>query len=99
MEAYKVEFAIARETANSIAAEEHKEMKPAEYMKSTLIQAYNNLVTGSRLVRAGYAARVDEESSVLAAVDYSKEQREVSELGIMLERIILTQKVEEGKER
>ena len=95
LEAYKEEFVNAKEAASRIAAEEDEEMKPAEYVKNALTQAFNNLVAGSKLARAGYEARGDVEDTFKTMVDYSKEQKEVSELGIKLERIILTQKVSE----
>ena len=95
LEAYKEEFVNAKEAASRIAAEEDEEMKPAEYVKNALTQAFNNLVAGSKLARAGYEARGDVEDTYKTMVDYSKEQKEVSELGIKLERIILTQKVSE----
>ena len=96
---YKEEFKNATEVASRITAEEDKEMKPTEYVKAALTQAFDNLVAGSKLARAGYKARRDDESSYEAKVSYSKEQRELSELVVKLERITLTQKVNEEREK
>ena len=96
---YKEEFKNATEVASRITAEEDKEMKPTEYVKAALTQAFDNLVAGSKLARAGYKARRDDESSYEAKVSYSKEQRELSELVVKLERITLTQKVNDEREK
>ena len=99
LKASREEFNNAKEVACKIVGEDEEEMKPAEYVKTTLTQAFNKLVAAANLARTGYEARKDDESSYAATVNYSKEQREMSELMIKLERIILTQKVLEGKER
>ena len=99
LNASREEFKNAKEAAGKIVADEEEELKPAEYVKSALTKAFTNLVAGAKLVRGGYEAREDEETSYEAKVDYSKEQREMSELLIKLERIILTQKVNEEKEK
>ena len=99
LKAYTEEFVNAKEAASKMAADEDEDIKPAEYVKNALTQAFNNLVAGSKLARAGYEARGDVEDTFMTVVDYSKEQKDMSELGIKLERMILTQKVAEEKER
>ena len=99
LSAFKEEFINAKEVAMKLSAEENEEIKPAEYTKTALTQAFNNLVAGSKLAKAGFRARGDDESSYGVVVDYSKEQREMTDLALKLEKIILTQKVNEDRER